>query len=350
MTTIEQIKELVKKLSADERSELLQDLSWNITEDTLAPLEVKYCPHCKSLDFIKHGYSKHGKRFKCKSCHRTFCPTTGTAIHNIKEKDKFIEYSRITKEEGLQTIAHMKKRISICNQASFDWRHRLLLSTPKKKEKFEQEVQMDDLWFLYSQKGRKGLDYARERGGSKRKGDNDFQVKVLAASDKKQLELKVAKIGRISEKDIIQAVGEKFNSSSKLVTDKHKSFGAFAKGVELDHVSFLSKNHKAGTGENVQYVNNVAERLKTWINRQLRGVSTKYLQLYVSYFSYTENENFDINKNLDDHFVWDKFTNIEGFYKRFIQNKSVRTYRCPTKREWKAQNWNGTIMQEFSFI
>lgn len=65
---------------------------------------------------------------------------------------------------------------------------------------------MDDLWFLYSQKGRKGLDYARERGGSKRKGDNDFQVKVLAASDKKQLELKVAKIGRISEKDIIQAV------------------------------------------------------------------------------------------------------------------------------------------------
>lgn len=145
MTTIEQIKELVKKLSADERSELLQDLSWNITEDTLAPLEVKYCPHCKSLDFIKHGYSKHGKRFKCKSCHRTFCPTTGTAIHNIKKKDKFIEYSRITKEEGLQTIAHMKKRIGICNQASFDWRHRLLLSTPKKKKSLNKRYK----WTIY---------------------------------------------------------------------------------------------------------------------------------------------------------------------------------------------------------
>jgi hypothetical protein len=261
-----------------------------------------------------------------------------------------MEYSKVVQEEGLHTIAHMKKRIGISNQSAFDWRHRLLLSTPKKKEKFEQEVQMDDLWFLYSQKGRKGLAYARKRGGSKRKGDNDFQVKVLAASDKKQLELKVAKIGRISEKDIIHAVGEKFNSSPKLVTDKHKSFGAFAKGTELEHVSFLSKNHKAETGENVQYINNVAERLKTWINRRLRGVSTKYLQLYAYYFSYTENDNFDLNKNLGDHFVWDKFTNVENFYKRFIQNKSVRTYRCPVKREWKSQNWNRGILYDFSYI
>ena len=261
-----------------------------------------------------------------------------------------MEYSKVIKEEGLHTIDHMKKRIGISNQSAFDWRHRLLLSSPKKKEKFEQEVQMDDLWFLYSQKGRKGLDYARERGGSKRKGDNNFQVKLLAASDKKQLELKVAKIGRVSEKDIIHSMGEKFTSSSKLVTDKHKSFEAFAKGAGLEHVSFLSKKHKAETGENVQYINNVAGRLKTWINRQLRGVSTKYLQLYANYFSYTENESFDINKNLAEYSVWDKFTNIENFYKRFIQNKSVRTYRCPIKREWKSQNWNSSILSDFSFI
>ena len=209
---------------------------------------------------------------------------------------------------------------------------------------------MDDLWFLYSQKGRKGLEYSRKRGGSKRKGDNSFQVKVIAASDKKQVELKIAKIGRISEKDIIHAIGEKFSSSTKLVTDKHKSFEAFAKRVDLEHVSFLSKNHKAETGENVQYINNIAERLKTWINRALRGVSTKYLQLYANYFSFTENNEFDINKSFSDSTTWDKFTNIEGFYKRFILTKSIRTYRCPVQRDWKSQNWNTDIINQISFI
>ena len=72
-----------------------------------------------------------------------------------------------------------------------------------KKDKFTAETQIDDLWFLYSQKGRKGLSYDRKRSGSKRQGDNNIQVKIIAASDKKQVEMKVAKIGRISANDII---------------------------------------------------------------------------------------------------------------------------------------------------
>ena len=68
------------------------------------------------------------------------------------------------------------------------------------------------MWFLYSQKGRKGLSYDRKRGGSKRQGDNNFQVKIIAASDKKQVEMKVAKIGRISANDIIHAIGDKFKN------------------------------------------------------------------------------------------------------------------------------------------
>lgn len=350
MNILEQIKELFTALSKDERDSLLCDLSHIQNLAELKPEKVNHCGHCKSVDFIKYGIVNGQQRFMCKSCKRTFSSTTGSLIHNVKKKEKFIEYSNIVKEEGLHTINYMKKRLGISTQSSFDWRHRLLLSTRKKKEKFEGEVQMDDIWFLYSQKGRKGLKYSRSRGGSKRKGDNNYQVKLLAASDKLQVELKVSKIGRISEKDIVQAVGEKFKASSKLVTDKHKSFKAFAKSAKLKHVSFLAKNYKAVTGENVQYINNIAERLKTWINRELRGVSTKYLQLYANYFSLCEKGRFDIRETISNTAVWDTFTNIESFYKRFILNKSVRTYRCPTKRSWKSQNWNYKIINELSYI
>jgi len=232
----------------------------------------------------------------------------------------------------------MAKRMDISIPTSFDWRHKILLSLPKEKFKFSGKTQMDDLWFLYSQKGRNGLKYARKRGGSSRKGDNGFQVKIIAASDKHHIEMKLAKIDRISKNDIICAVGDKFKKDTKLVTDAHHSFSSFAKVAGLEHVCFTSKNHKAVTGENVQYINNMAERLKTLINKGMRGASTKYLQAYVSYFAYK-------NKK-----VRDVFTNIEKMYAKFIENKSVRTYRCPTKRNWKSQNWNGVVVEQYSFL
>ncbi len=132
---------------------------------------------------------------------------------------------------------------------------------------------MDDLLFLYSQKGRKGLNYVRKSGGSKRKGDNSFKAKIITASDKSQVKMKLAKIDRISIKNIISAVGDKFTEDTRLRTDTHSSCSTFAKEAELEHVSFTAKNHKAGTGENVQYINNMAERLKALLNKGMRGVS-----------------------------------------------------------------------------
>lgn len=277
-------------------------------------------------------------------------PTTGSLIHHIKKPDKFNEFVSIVEKEGLLTIKEMANRLNISIPTSFEWRHKLLLSLPKKKDKFSDETQMDDLWFLYSQKGRKGLEFARRRGGSSRRGDNNFQSKIIAASDKKQVEMKLAKIGRISKKDVIITVGDKFAKHTKLVTDAHSSYSAFAKEAKLNHVSFIGKEHKAETGENVQYINNLAGRLKTWINRILRGVSTKYLQLYASYFAFKEKNNLSFNECIDDNNVWDIYTNIENIYAKFIETKSVRTYRCPVKKNWKAQNWNKSKMEAYSFL
>jgi len=348
----DQIKLLYSQLTPEDQLNLLDELSAISTGSSKMHVEdkVSSCPHCNSDKITKHSKYKKGQRYKCKSCNRTFSSTTGTIIHHIKKPDKFGQYASIIEKEGLLTVAKMAKRLEISIPTSFEWRHKILLSLPKEKNKFSGETQMDDLWFLYSQKGRKGLKYARKRGGSKRKGDNSFQAKIITASDKSQVKMKLAKIGRISKNDIISAVGDKFTKNTKLVTDAHSSYSAFAKKAELEHVSFTAKNHKAGTGENVQYINNMAVRLKTLLNRGMRGVSTKYLQHYVSYFAYREKNEIDIREHLKNKKTWDIFTNIEKMYAKFIESKSVRTYRCPTKKNWKSQNWNGSVVELYSFL
>lgn len=348
----DQIKVLFQQLPKDEQKCLLQELPelhlgcYKIEE----PKHPKYCVHCNSKHIIKHSMYKNTQRYKCKSCNRTFLPTTGTLTYQIKKPEKFALYASIVEKEGLSTIAQIAERVGISIPTSFEWRHKILASLPKKKDKFINETQMDDLWFRYSQKGRKGLKYSRKRGSIKHRGDNNFQVKIIVATDRKQVEMKVAKIGRISKNDIIQAVGDKFKRNTKLVTDAHPSYQAFAKEVKLEHVRFVSKKHKSATGENVQYINNLAGRLNTWLNQVLRGVSTKYLQLYASYFAYKETSAVVINKQTSDSKVWGIFTNIEKMYAKFIENKSVRTYRCPTKRSRKAQNWNGETVFLNSYL
>ena len=239
-------------------------------------------------------------------------------------------------------IRKIAKKTGISIQTAFDWHHKLLCGLRGSADNFDGSTEVDDVWFPYSQKGRKGLQYPRKRGGSKRKGGNNFQVKVLMTYDRQlHRNISVAKIGRISKSDIERKIGGKFNENCTLVSDKHRSIAAFAKSQKINHVSFKSSDHTAGDQYHVQNVNNLASRLKSIVNHRLRGVSTKYLQSYANWFGLTEDRkhsrqsdkmhNIEIIENTK---TWKIYSNIEEKYKKFIENQSVRTYRCPTKRRW----------------
>jgi hypothetical protein len=43
---------------------------------------------------------------------------------------------------------------------------------------------VDDVWFLKSEKGKRGLQNPRKRGGTKKRGDNNDQAKVLFSVDR----------------------------------------------------------------------------------------------------------------------------------------------------------------------
>ena len=345
MEVQEQIKSLFETLSTEEQGVILKEL-YNVKMEHNTQLnnsEARECPYCSSGLLVKNGHRKDIQRYRCKVCHKTFSSHTGTSFHGIKKIGKFEEYRKLMLEQYLP-LQNIAERIGISHQTAFDWRHKILSGLDSSPEGFSGITEIDDVWFLYSQKGRKGLKYSRKRGGSRRQGDNKFQVKLLITADRDtNKDFSVAKIGRITKSDIERKLGGKFGPTCTLVSDKHRSISSFAKTANIKHFSFKSSQHTAGGEYHVQNVNNLANRIKTVINHNLRGVSTKYLQNYSNWFALQQKTNSDEKaenivrqKMGDNKKAWGTFTNIETYYKQFIENQSERTYRCPTKRSWKS--------------
>ena len=347
MDTSSQIRRLFNTLPKQERLILLTELTSQLEPPlSYKTADIKRCPYCKHEIAVKNGKDKGRQRYLCKACNRNYTQDTRTSIQGVYKKDKFEQYKIIMFTEGFLSMKIMAKRVGISIQTAFDWRHRILLSLTQSDKNFKGITELDDVWMLYSQKGRKGLKYSRKRGGSKRRGDNDFQVKMLITSDRnKTNDLSVTRIGRIKAGDISRKIKDRIDSDATLVSDKHRSISCFAKKNSIKHVSFKASEHVLDKEHHVQTVNGIASRFKGIFNHYLRGVSTKYLQSYANWFGFLETNSLKsdeekisiVDKCLQNQDGWDIYTNIEVLYENFLKNHSNRTYRCPTKRKWKNQ-------------
>lgn len=341
MSIQSEIIRLFNSLPDTEQSEVLSALNQKPTDETV-PIQdahVVSCPHCESKLFVKNGKRSGIQNYKCKSCCKVFNSKTGTSLYRLHKPDKFELYKGLMLE-SYYPIKQIAKKVGISIQTAFDWRHKILSGFPKEEKAFEGTTEIDDIWFLYSQKGRKGLKYSRKRGGSKRTGDNDYQAKLLITSDRKKTsDMSLTRIGRIKKADIERKVSGKFSENCILVSDKHRSIAAFAKSEKIKHVSFKASEHTAGGEYHVQNINNMASSLKGMINHTLKGVSTKYLQNYANWYQLKTNK-IDAEKMgellLQNKKAIHTHLNREGLYKWFIENFSKRTYRCPVKRNFSS--------------
>lgn len=356
MDTASDILLAFKQLPSHERKALIKELYKETETVHVSGNYAKYCPHCESKRITKYGTQKGEQRYKCGECGKLFKESTGTILGRIRKKSHFLKFQDAMVNEDFCSVTKMAERFDISIPTAFNWRHKILLSLPECNAKFHGETQMDDLWIRYSQKGRKGLKFGKKRGTTSHKGDSDFQVKILTTTNSSYTEMKVSNIGRISKADIQRCMGDRITKNTILISDKHPSIKAFAKDHHLEHHSFKASKHTTQDGKGVQLLNNIAGRLDTMLNRTFRGVSTKYLQLYVNWFKFKENrknkrrETNLQNEILAKKYTWDLYSNIEKVYEAFIKNHSVRTYRCSQKQKFKAQNWNQHVVFQNAFV
>jgi hypothetical protein len=71
-----------------------------------------------------------------------------------------------------------------------------------------------------------------------------------------------------------------------LCSDSHVSYKGFAIDNKLEHHAIRAnlKQYVKQKIYYVQHVNSIDNRLKKWIEYQIYGVSTKYLQKYLNWF------------------------------------------------------------------
>lgn len=259
-----------------------------------------HCPDCESEYIVRYGtYSTivdgdkvEKQRYRCKACKKTFTDLTNTALYRTRHLNqgiKFIEcmiegYSLRKSAELVGNVTHV---------TLFYWRHKLLSSLKQIEiSNFEGIVEMDETYFLYSEKGQRKIKdrKPRKRGGSaKKRGISNEQVCVLVARDREKMTFsQTLGMGRLTKEQLDKAIGHKLSNENVLCTDSWRAFKTYAAEKGMDIYQFKSDGKVRTKGlYHIQNVNNYHRRLKGWIQR-FNGVATKYLNNYLTWFQVLE--------------------------------------------------------------
>lgn len=307
MTELERLQKEFFKLSDIEKQAFLTsivDQSKSFSEISKVKAEIgeinqKHCPHCKSQQIVANGKNNGVQRFRCKSCFKNFSENTGTSLAHLKKPHLWNTYVR-NMFEGY-SIAKCAELTGISIQTSFDWRHKILGSLQSlSPANFDGISESDDVFFNYSEKGSRYLDRKpRKRGNDGiKQGISDDKVAVILTCDRKHhKDLKVAKRGRIRKIDIQKALSGKLDKNAVLCTDSHRSYTAFTKqeGIKHEKLNARKKQYVKNKIYHVQNVNQTAGALKDWMGK-FKGVATKYLQNYLSWYMVLEQIKGKTNK------------------------------------------------------
>ena len=181
MPSIEEVRELLKQMTKEQRLELIRlcNLENNKTNEQNIYLKLSnnhHCPYCNSNKICKNG-SNHSKcvriqKFKCNNCNKNYTIKTNTIFYwsrkNIKLWQEYIEL--FSQGLSLRKIVE-KMNNSISLPTAFYWRHKILKVLSNINDdgnnKLGGVVGADETFFEESQKGiRKMTRKARKRGYS----------------------------------------------------------------------------------------------------------------------------------------------------------------------------------------
>lgn len=300
---IEELKNRILALASAERERLLREVGGSgpghplpgVRESRRHILDNKMgaCPHCSHTKYVRFGTDKGARRYKCKSCKRSFTEYTGTWMAGLHRKDKVDAYLALMVEE--KSLDKIKDALKINKKTAFDWRHKILSSLGDGGgDDFTGITESDETFFPDSEKGSANMRRKpRRRGGaSAKRGVNDEHVAVIVTRDRKStLDLTVATLGRIKKSDIEGAIGGRIKKGKAvLCSDAHVSYKGFAMDHGLEHHALkgiIGQRVKQGV-YHIQHVNSTHGRLKKWLDSTFWGVSTKYLQQYLDWFRIKE--------------------------------------------------------------
>ncbi len=88
--------EQLKKLTPTQKEKTLSVLHHGSNTEKVSEMidTVHSCPHCGSQEYQKWGVRSDLQRYRCKVCHKTFNPLTGTPLAGLRHKEVWIDFTQ----------------------------------------------------------------------------------------------------------------------------------------------------------------------------------------------------------------------------------------------------------------
>ncbi|WP_166244459.1 IS1 family transposase [Paenibacillus turpanensis] len=124
------------------------------------------CPHCNNHSVVRFGKyvvkTRTGEvkrqRYRCKSCRQTFNDLTNTPLQRTRRPHLWVRFIECMIEGFSLRKCAVILHDEVTHVTLFYWRHKILVALKQiPTEDFQGIVEMDETYFLFSEKGKRNI-------------------------------------------------------------------------------------------------------------------------------------------------------------------------------------------------
>ncbi len=285
------IDRLSDRQQAMPRRELVRTAAERLVLDVLNGPECRpaACPHCLGPRLQRWGLAGGLQRYRCRDCHRTCNPLTGTPLARLRRRDLWLDHAgALCQGASLRTAA---RRLGVHHHTTFRWRHRWLAWPARRQAPtLRGTVAVDAVPFHERGAGwSTGRRVAIEVGPLSPPASREDSRQAARPPLVQALILRDGAAGRVDallpglEGATIAAVLEPLvaGGSTLLSSDDAPAFAAAARAIGLRHRPCRSQPDDPQSGD-LATLRGYSDRLAAWMQR-FSGVSTRYLTHYLGW-------------------------------------------------------------------
>jgi transposase-like protein len=294
-TAIKEIFSKVKKLSYPDYRDFKDklkviDKKKEVTNLLESNFEVK-CGHCGSDKYTKYGVRYDLQRYKCKTCKKTFNILTSTPLARLRKKGRWLNYATCM-SEGM-TLQSSADTVGVDLTTSFRWRHTFLSNVNNlKPEKLNGVVEAVESYFYYSEKGSN----CPSSNSKEVIGKRAPKIYILTTRDRNG-NTNEEIIGDFQVSNIPQSQLDKISSDVLLCSNRKKLYDSICTKLKVIHAKLNKNEIERRKIIHVKNAYKYKEELYDWMSR-FKGVATKYLSNYLSWYRELDEYNMKIPPKL----------------------------------------------------
>lgn len=291
---VSSVRDGLSRLDDNERRRAIEALRSIVYEDMFGTgsqeVPADACVKCGSIAIVRRGHTAGGsQRWYCKDCNRTFTAKVGRVMGMSKlPVETWMTYIEAFIDQlSLRACA---EKCGVCLRTAWFMRRRVIECIQRYNPSFNavagDRVEIDETYFRDSYKGyRKGTmprPARKSNGKASKRGLSKEQVCVVTGIDDEGASfLVVSGRGMLGRDRAFKVLDGRIGKGALVVTDKA---GAYPAVLERLGAKLEQKDSHAHA---INRINSLHSRLKDFMHG-FKGVSTKHLQSYLSWFKWTE--------------------------------------------------------------